>query len=215
MSDAIEAENPAAASLPGMGISAPCPYHERGLFIIGAARSGTTILQNALNDSRDIFLFGEPKFHHDPGTPDFAARYNAMHRSLGNQENKSTYCPAFSPDDAPWHEYLAHCADLYRYVGCKIAINPQGAALDNRQLFDFHSRHFYRSRYLFTFRNPVEVCISTRGLAEYTGAVVASYEQALHGFLVVMALYLRMLRNLPWVTVLFHEEIGADSFAAL
>lgn len=214
MRDAIKAENPAAPRH-DMAIPAPCPYHARGLFIIGSARSGTTILQNALNDSRDIFLFGEPKFHHDPGTPDFATRYNSMHRSLGNQENKSTFCPVLFSEDAPWHEYLAHCAGLYRYVGCKIAVNPQGAALDSRRLFDFQSRYFHRSRYIFTFRNPVEVCISTRALAEYTGVRVASYEQVLHGFLTIMALYLRMLRNLPWVTVLFHEEIGAASFAAL
>ena len=215
MPDAIKAENSAVTTFSGTGIPAPCPYHERGLFIIGAARSGTTILQNALNDSRDIFLFGEPKFHSDLGTPDFAARYNSMHRSLGNQENKSTFCPMFFVEDAPWHEYLAHCAGLYRYVGCKIAVNPQSAAFDSRQLFDFQSRYFYRSRYIFTFRSPIEVCISTRGLAEYTGGVAASYEQVLHSFLTVMGLYLRMLRNFPWVSVLFHEETGVDSFTML
>jgi hypothetical protein len=53
----------------------------RGLFVIGAARTGTTILQNALNDSADVFLFGEPGFHRDPGSADFAVRYNSMHRA--------------------------------------------------------------------------------------------------------------------------------------
>ncbi len=32
----------------------------RGLFVIGVARSGTTALQNALNHSGDICLLGEP-----------------------------------------------------------------------------------------------------------------------------------------------------------
>src|SRR5215469_5290504 len=50
-------------------------YDHQGLFVIGAARSGTTVLQNALNDSRAIFLFGEPAFHDDAGGPDFASRY--------------------------------------------------------------------------------------------------------------------------------------------
>ena len=59
---------------------------QQGLFVLGAARSGTTVLQNALNDSREIFLFGEPSFHDDMGTADFATRYNYMHRAWGNQE---------------------------------------------------------------------------------------------------------------------------------
>ena len=84
-----------------MSLEAVCNRLEsQGLFIIGAARSGTTILQNALNDSRDIFLFGEPCFHADSGDADFASRYNTMHRSWGNQENKSSYCPPLFKSDA-------------------------------------------------------------------------------------------------------------------
>lgn len=69
---------------------------KQGLFVIGAARSGTTVMQNALNDSCEIFLFGEPVFHEDAGAPDFSLRYNAMHRAWGNQENKSSFCPPLS-----------------------------------------------------------------------------------------------------------------------
>ncbi len=70
------------------------------LFVLGCARSGTTILQNALNDSDQVFLFGEPDFHTDPGTPDFARRYNAMHRSWSNHATKSTFCPPVFDRDA-------------------------------------------------------------------------------------------------------------------
>lgn len=184
----------------------------RGLFVIGAARSGTTVFQNALNSSPDIFLLGEPALQDDPGTADFAARYNAMHRSWGNQENKSSFCPPVLPGDASWSDYLAHLAKLYRYVGSKIVVTPEGAEQICQKLFEFHCQHFYRSHYVFTFRNPIDVLISTRGLAELHGNEAATHTQVLKSFLHVVALYIRFLRNLPSVTAVFHEGIDATVF---
>lgn len=185
---------------------------QQGLFIIGAARSGTTVLQNALNDSREIFLFGEPVFHEDPGTPDFSARYNQKHRAWGNQENKSSFCPRFFEDDAPWSAYFSHLATMYRYVGSKLVINPQKSEETCREVFDFHCRHFYRSHYVFTFRNPIDVLMSTRGLAELNGDTAASYDMVLRSFVRVVGLYIRMLRNLPAVSAVFHESISETTF---
>lgn len=187
----------------------------QGLFVLGAARSGTTVLQNALNDSRDIFLFGEPAFHKDPGTADFATRYNAMHRWWGNQETKSSFCPAFFSGDASWSEYLRHLATLYRYVGSKIVINPDKPQETCEQLFDFYCRYFYRAQYIFTFRNPIDVLMSTRGLAELNGDAAASYDSVLASFVRVIALYIRMLRNLPSVHAVVHEDIGETVFRDL
>lgn len=181
---------------------------DRGLFVIGAARSGTTVFQNALNSSPEIFLLGEPALQDDPGTPDFAARYNTMHRSWGNQENKSSFCPPLFDQDAPWHHYLARLARHYRYVGSKIVVNPHEAARTCQQLFEFHCRYFYRSHYVFTFRNPIDVLMSTRGLAELNGDEAAGYDTVLKSFLQVMALYIRFLRNLPSVRAVFHEDLG-------
>jgi hypothetical protein len=187
----------------------------QGLFVLGAARSGTTVLQNALNDSRDIFLFGEPAFHDDPGSADFAARYNAKHRAWGNQETKSSFCPAFFEDDASWHDYLRHLATLYRYVGSKIVINPGNARETCQRVFDFHCRHFYRAHYIFTFRNPIDVLMSTRGLAELNGDTPESYEAVLSSFVRVIGLYIRMLRNLPCVDAVFHENVDETVFSDL
>ena len=184
----------------------------QGLFVIGAARTGTTVLQNALNDSRDIFLFGEPVFHEDPGQADFATRYNAMHRAWGNQETKSTFCPTFFGGDATWSQYLSHLATLYRYVGSKIVINPEKSQASSQRIFDFHCQYFYRSHHIFTFRNPVDVLMSTRGLAELNGDAAASYETVMHSFVCVVALYIRMLRNFAWVHAVFHENINEATF---
>lgn len=187
----------------------------QGLFVLGAARSGTTVLQNALNDSRDIFLFGEPAFHDDPGSADFAARYNSKHRSWGNQETKSSFCPVFFEDDASWRGYVHHLATLYRYVGSKVVINPGNAQETCQRVFDFHCRHFYRSHYIFTFRNPIDVLMSTRGLAELNGDAPESYETVLSSFVRVIGLYIRMLRNLPYVDAVIHENVDETVFRDL
>jgi hypothetical protein len=206
----------AVHALPDEPCSSACRrIATQGLFVIGAARSGTTILQNALNDADEIFLFGEPRFHRDPGSADFAVRYNGMHRTWGNQENKSSHCPSLFETDAAWWEYLARMAELYRHVGSKIVINPPHAAEESQQLFDFHCRHFYTSHYIFSFRNPLDVLMSTRGLAQLNGGRVATHKEVMQGFFTVVQLFFRALRNLPHVQVVFQEAISADVFGAL
>lgn len=187
----------------------------KGLFIVGAARSGTTVLQNALNDSPDIFLFGEPAFHDDPGTPNFAERYNAMHRAWGNQETKSSLCPPLFAGDEAWHAYLARLAQMHKFVGSKIVINPEHALTTCAKLFDFHCRSFFRSHYIFSFRNPIDVLMSTRGLAELNGDPAASHESVLRSYVGVIGLFIRSLRNLPHVTAVFHEDMGPATFARI
>jgi hypothetical protein len=115
-----------------------------GLFIVGHVRSGTTILQNALNDSDEIYLFGEAQFCRDPGSRDFAARYNAMHRSFANQITKSTYCPPILTEDGTWQDYLRELSTLYRYVGDKVAFGPDADHHIRDTFFAFQCRHFFR-----------------------------------------------------------------------
>ena len=206
---------PRATPAPEVEASLGNRIAEQGLFVVGAARTGTTILQNALNDSPEIFLLGEPCFHDDPGHADFGARYNAMHRAWGNQENKSSYCPAFFETDASWRAYLHYLAGLYRYVGSKIVINPGDANSTCGRLFDFHCRHFYRSHYVFTFRNPLDTLMSTRGLAELNGDQAVTHTEVLRSYGLVIQLYIRMLRNLPYVFAIFHDAVDSSSFDSL
>ena len=191
------------------------PPSDRCLFIVGAARSGTTILQNALNDAPDIFLFGEPNFHDDAGAPGFAARYNAMHRSWANQETKSTFCPAVLPTDGAWADYLLRLKAHYRYVGSKIVINPVRDGGYLGRFFDFHCRDFYRSRYLFTFRRPLPTVASTRGLQVLVRGESDDLRTILRNYAEVAGLYIRMARNLPHVRAVFHEDVGRPTFDAL
>ncbi len=188
---------------------------DRGLFIIGAARTGTTILQNALNDDPGVFLLGEPRLHMDPGNKDFAERYNRMHRELGNQETKSTHCPALFERDAAWWQYLERLAQIYPRVGSKTVLNSEHAWGESRVLYDFHSRHFHTSHYIFTFRNPLDSLVSTQELERFFGGRIASHREVLRAYMLAMQLYIRMLRTLPHVHAVFHEDIDAETFRTL
>ena len=91
---------------------------EQTLFIIGVARSGTTVLQNALNASPDIFLLGEPDIY-DDHSAGFASRYNAMHAAWGNQPAKSSYLPKVLDKDGTWRDHLAALSRHHRWIWCQ------------------------------------------------------------------------------------------------
>lgn len=188
---------------------------DQGLFIIGAARSGTTILQNALNDSPEILLFGEANLHTDPGTPDFAARYNTMHRSWHNQETKSSFCPPVLPQDSYWYDYLRRFARYHRLVGSKTVINPARPAVWLDRLFAFQCQHFYQSRYIFTFRDPVATILSTRDLQVLLSGNTDGLPGIMRGYVDTVLLFVRMLRALPNVRALCHEDIDRATFDQL
>jgi hypothetical protein len=188
---------------------------EQGLFVIGAARSGTTVLQNALNHSPDIFLLGEPELHFDLGEPGFAAHYNAMHRGWSNQETKSSFLPPVTAEDGPLETHLARLGELYRWVGSKIVVNARRDPSWDERMFAYHCRRFFQARYLFTFRDPLAVVGSTRSLQHATGTETDSARALIANYAEVVELYVRMLRNLPHVRAVFHNDMGAATFAGL
>lgn len=187
---------------------------ERTLFIIGAARSGTTVLQNALNDSPDIFLLGEPDIYAD-NAPGFAARYNAMHAGWGNQPAKSSFLPMVLDQDGTWREHLAALSRHHRWVGAKLVINPVKGEDELARRFDHLTRHFYQSRYIFTFRDPLDAAISTRDLQLLSRGATDGLRAILRSGLEVIGFYLRAVRLLPHVKAVFHDRIDAELFADL
>jgi hypothetical protein len=186
----------------------------QGLFIIGHARSGTTVLQNALNASPDIFLLGEPDLHTESGAPGFAARYGAMHRAWGNQKTKSTDLPPVLPDDPPWWQWLDRLAQLHRRVGAKIALNPLEDP-EHAKLLQFQAGLFYRSTYLFCFRDPVATAVSTWRMAELTGDKLPPWDILARSIRSVMRLYVTMLRLFPNVHAVFNEAVNETEFERL
>lgn len=210
-----------AATQPAIELPIELPGADQCLFIVGAARTGTTVLQNALNDSPDIFLFGEanfhnePHFHNEPGTPDFAARYNAMHHAWSNQPNKSSFCPPVLPSGGSWHEYLRRMASQHRLTGVKTVITTAGTENSAERWFAFQCRNFFKSRYIFTFRDPLATLLSTQELQRYTIGAPESLVWIMRNYLAVIALYFTCMRVLPNVRAVCHEDMDRAGFDRL
>ena len=192
------------------------PLSSSRLFVVGPARNGTTVLQDALNSSPDVYLFGEPDFHLDQGASDFAARYNAMHRQWQNQATKSTFCPELFAQDASWPEYLTALSRHYRLVGSKIVTHGSAdPTVALPALFRFQCRHFYTAHYVFTFKEPASVIASSRSFQMALEGTSSSFDQVLRNYVETIGLYVLMKRTLPNVHVVFHGGINEATFAIL
>jgi hypothetical protein len=180
----------------------------RGLFVIGAPRSGTTVLQGALNDSPDVFLLGEANLHLEAAEPNFAGRYNAWHDSLSHQKTKGTFCPPILKVDGTSEEYLNGLGQSYKWVGAKIVVNNLLGPDWVGRLKRYHCGRFYQARYLFTFRHPLAVICSTRDLQLLTGHQLDSVARLLDNYLETMELFLCAVRNLAHTRAVFHEDVS-------
>jgi len=137
----------------------------RGLFIIGCARSGTTIFANCLNMSKEVFLLQEADLFVNHRQDDFVGFYNARHRSYENLLRKGLYIPPAATPGRGAFDCLRRMSRRYRYVGEKVAIGPQpnDMGADWRdQAFDFFARYFYGSAYFLTLRLPAETLWSMK-----------------------------------------------------
>jgi hypothetical protein len=138
---------------------------KQGLFILGGARSGTSVLTTCFNRAPEIFMLEEPNSFMHEHVRDFAAFFNDFHPKMGNRPYKGTYVPppAF-PEYGPlglYHRLRRH----YRYVGEKVAIGPHAYPVNWKRMYlDFQARYFLRSFYFLTIRTPNEALWSMHKL---------------------------------------------------
>lgn len=138
------------------------------VFVIGYARSSTTLTLQMLNTSERAFLLGEANFFLDRDWTSFRSEFNKQHVGFKNQKTKSTYAPDLLPyQDNTWWEYLNELSHNFKIVGEKIAlssfhINKMGE--DGIQ--DFFEARFLQSKYIFLIRNPIDTLISTLKLIQ-------------------------------------------------
>jgi hypothetical protein len=179
----------------------------QGLFVVGHARSGTTVLARALNSCPDVFMLAEANIHSDKLGPGFARRYNEMHNSFRNPRSKASYCPQAPHDYANAAETFDWLSQRYRYVGEKLAFRSEALGSSPASFFDFHARHFYRAHYLCIVRNPIDVLKSSRDMFKPSN-LVAYADSYMESLLMVM----EMASTFPNVLVLFHEQIEPRTF---
>lgn len=137
----------------------------QGLFILGSARSGTSVLAKCLNRSPEIFVLEEPDLFLNEHVQDFAAFFNAKHAAMGNTPYKGTYVsPPVVAEQGPLGLVQRLCRQ-YRYAGEKVAIGPHEYPPQWKQLYvDYHAKYFLRSTHFLTVRTPNETLWSMHKL---------------------------------------------------
>ncbi|MGH7140676.1 MAG: sulfotransferase, partial [Pirellulales bacterium] len=119
------------------------------LFVVGCARSGTTILTRCLNSAPQIMLLEEPLFFLHEEVVDFAPFFNERHAAMGNRRQKGSFvAPAVTPECGPLGLLYRLHRD-HKYVGEKAAFGPQEFPPDWwYRYLDFQSKYFLHARYI-------------------------------------------------------------------
>jgi hypothetical protein len=137
--------------------------NERGLFIVGCARSGTKIFCDCLNLSPDIMLLDEAHLFFNSDLGDFPKQFNAQHARWRQYRAKGTYLPPAIKTERGGLASLMRLGKYYRFVGEKIALVPHDIRVGKtipELFFDFHARYFLGARYFLIARNPAETVLS-------------------------------------------------------
>jgi hypothetical protein len=183
---------------------------QRMLFVVGAARSGTTALQAALNASEEVFLLGEANFFRENLKAGFRARYNARHRTFGHPPSKQNDCPAVAPENGTWVETVLALAQRHVYIGEKVAF---GAFAPDRWIAEFlafQGRYFRGATYILAFRNPRDAILSPRvtwgvpQLLPWAASYIATARGLIH-----------LRRQFPRTVPVFLETVGPSTFQAI
>lgn len=205
--------DPSASSRPESSCHAEMleRIESQGLFILGSARSGTSVLTRCLNSSPEVFLLEEPNFFQHEHIQDFAAFFNAMHAAMGNFPFKGTYVPPpAAPENGPLGLLHRLCRQ-YRYAGEKQAIGPHDYPPNWKQLFlDFNAKYFLRSRRLITIRRPSETLWSMHKL--FPASPVPRLFEA---WLESLSLSIDVYRVCPNSSLMFFEDFGKPALDRL
>ena len=186
------------------------PISRRGLFVVGHARAGTSILQAALNTSPDVFLFGEANFHFHALNANFRDWYNRLHTMFGAPHLKSSYCPALLPEAATGLEYLQSLAANYRWVGEKVAFGASSEDFGFNSFSNFHERRFYDAHYVCIIKHPFSTLISNKTMFK-----ALDMRPHVRSFIKTLAKIVEVNSIHPNVRVLVHEQITAKTFEKL
>jgi hypothetical protein len=181
-----------------------------GLFVVGHARTGTSILQSTLNTSPDIFILGEANLYLHHNKPYFAQWYRAMHDGLGNPPSKGTSCA--DPDDVAgdaW-DVLLMLRRHYRLVGDKMAFRSRRFGYDMEASYRFLQDYFLGAHIICTLRNPRDVLSSNALLFN-----LDDLDEYVLSYLECLALQIDLVSTFDHATMLVHERITRDTFVDL
>jgi len=202
----------ASAAEPDAAAPAATPG-ERGLFVVGHARSGTTVLADALNTSADVYCLMEPYFYRSFDIANFAESFNGMHRGFGNPPIKGYWIPGLGGETA--RNVVGRLRNSYHYVGEKLAFRQREKDYDPDKFLEFAVENFARSPFVCIVRDPVKVTSSVLDLFENSSFDPAIIGAVVKSQLETYLLILRLAMTVPSCYLLVHEYIDRETFATL
>jgi hypothetical protein len=176
----------------------------RCAFILGPARSGTTILAQLINASNRAFLTTEANFYQAGTHPDFREWYNGQHLLFQNQISKISYAPHFNyPGEHEWWKWLARTAEFYDVVGDKMAFTDHHVSKDKSiEFMPFFEARFFESRYMWIFRDPVQTILSSTLLwGKDPLALIRSWAS-------MVKLWADFVRVFPFTMTILHADLN-------
>jgi len=182
-----------------------------GVFCIGSARSGTTILTLCLNQSPRIHVVSEcNSYRHRPGN-DFRRFYNQRMAETGNPKLKGTWLPDLDVRPSEPRRYFGALSRSFEFVGEKLCFGPEPGLKDciGRAL-DWQSRYYLNSHYFCTIRKP-HACV-------WSMAKMFPQEALRHicrTWLLTAGLILDVYRNFPNAYVILNENFSVDTIARI
>ncbi|MHC4253407.1 MAG: hypothetical protein ACYS9X_30185 [Planctomycetota bacterium] len=182
----------------------------KGLFVVGCARSGTTILAVCLNLAEDVHILFESDVFINHGREGFVEWFNGVHEGYHAVRRKGTCAPSAPPGTPPGGlPFLAWLSKGFRYVGEKVTFGPHGKWQGRHRqelFFEFHMKHFYQSRYILIIRSPTEVAWSMSKMWPDRD-VNTFFETWLRTADVLIDVY----QTFPHTRVLFFEDFGPEA----
>ena len=186
---------------------------DRAIFVIGYARSATTITAQIVNSSPEAFVLGEANFFSQNPGPRFRDWYNDQHVRFKNQVSKTCYAPDFIPYlSHTWWQWISEAARYYTFVGDKMAFSAtlfQQIAPESIQAF-FEAR-FYNAKYIFLLRDPIQTIVSAMKLFQFNEDEQARSE--IIGWLKYVKMWCDWIRVFPNSVTLVADTID-ESFVA-
>ncbi len=187
--------------------------NKQGLFVVGNARSGTSIIWTCLNISKHIFLLGEANLYLHYFRDNFVDYFNEQHLSFNNRRSKGTFVPPSIFPERGGLSLFSRMNRHYIYVGEKIAFGPAEKCdneIHQNIFFNFHAKYFYFSTYLLIIRKPIEVVWSM--LKKFPEKKLTKLFEC---WLRTIQIQLDVYQTFPNSYVMFFEDLNCNFFTEI
>jgi hypothetical protein len=178
---------------------------EDRVFILGSARSGTTIILQVLNSDPNVFILSEADLY-APSDQDFQTEFNS--RKLSQRAiTRGSYLPVRKGDP---EGILSALGERYRRYGEKVALGPLGVFSDFA--VQHFADHYGAGTGIYTIRNPIDAYVSQKRMfPEMRMEEFCEHwlETLIQQMILSQIVSGRILVLTEWIDLAFFEFLGA------